>query len=57
MGSKTMMWLIITIVSLVFEWIGSLIFGGGLFGLWSNILAVVGCFAGLWFWFKYMRNM
>ena len=51
-----MMWTVITIFSLIFGWIGTL-FGGGVLGLWSNVLGIMGCFIGLWVWFKFMRNV
>jgi hypothetical protein len=57
MSGKGMMWLVITIVSSIFFWLGSVLFGGGLFGLWDNVLGTIGAFVGLWFWFKFMRDM
>jgi hypothetical protein len=51
-----MMWVVITIVSTIFAWVGTLI-GGGWLGLWSSVLGVLGCFVGLWLWFKFMREM
>ncbi|MEI8187392.1 MAG: hypothetical protein WCG30_00405 [Candidatus Saccharibacteria bacterium] len=57
MGSKFVMYSMITIVSVIFFWIGSSLFGGGIFGLWSNVLGFTGCFVGLWIWYKFMKDL
>jgi hypothetical protein len=57
MGSKFIMWTIITIVSSIFFWIGSLLFGGGIFSLWDNVFGTIGCFVGLWIWYKYIKDL
>jgi len=57
MGSKGMMWIVITIFATVFGYIGSLFGGNVIFGLWSNVFGVLGSFLGLWVWFKFLRNI
>ena len=47
MSTKALITIGILFFSLIFSWIGTLI-GGGWFGLWSNVLGVLGCFVGIW---------
>jgi len=57
MGSKFLMWTMIILVSSLFFWLGSILFGGGVFGLWDNVFGVVGSFVGLWIWYKFMKDL
>ncbi len=57
MGSKFVMWIVIAVVSAIFFWLGTSLFGGGIFGLWDNVFGFTGCFVGLWIWFKFMKDL
>jgi len=56
MGPKALIYLLITVFSTLFGWIGTF-FGGGVFGIPSLVLGTVGCFVGIWVWYKFFRNM
>jgi len=47
----------ISIMAVIFQYIGVLLFGGGIFGLWNNVFGFIGCFVGLWIWYKYLRQL
>jgi len=57
MNSKFVIYTLIFIFSSLFFWIGSKLFGGGIFGLWSNVFGFIGCFIGIYVWYKFIKDL
>ena len=57
MNSKFVIYTLIFLFSSLFFWIGSKLFGGGVFGLWSNVFGFIGCFIGIYVWYKFIKDL
>lgn len=52
MSAKTLIYIGILVGGLLGGWLGSLLDGGDIFGVWGIILGTLGSFAGIWAGYK-----
>lgn len=57
MGTKTFIWLGITIFSTLGSWLGTLLDHGNWLGGWSIMLGFVGSIFGIWAGYKFSKNI
>ena len=57
MGTKTLIFIGITVGGLVGGWLGSMLDGGNGFGMWSILLSTIGSLAGIWGGYKLAQGM
>jgi hypothetical protein len=55
MSAKAFIYIMVTIDSTIFSWIGDII-GHGWFSFWSLFLGTVGCFVGIWMGYWLNKN-
>lgn len=48
MSTKTLIYIGIALGGLIGGWLGSLLDGGDMFGMWGILLGTVGSLAGIW---------
>jgi hypothetical protein len=47
----------ITVFSLIGSWLGGMLDGGNMFGVWGILFGTVGGFVGIWAGFKIAQNL